>query len=111
MTAVFLIRHGSTALNRQAPYRLQGRRLDPELDDAGAEQARRAGAALADRPIIAAFSSPLLRARQTAAAIAGPHGLEVTVVPELIEADLGRWEGLTWAEAAALDPAHYRRFQ
>jgi hypothetical protein len=41
MTAVFLIRHGATAVNRQTPYRLQGRRIDVSLDTIGIEQARR----------------------------------------------------------------------
>jgi broad specificity phosphatase PhoE len=111
MTAVFLIRHGSTAVNRQTPYRLQGRKLDVGLDTAGAEQARRTAAALAGFALAAVYSSPLLRALETAAAVARPHALEPVAIPDLIEADLGRWEGLTWAEAGEHDPEHYQLFQ
>jgi broad specificity phosphatase PhoE len=110
MTVVYLIRHGSTAVNRQVPYRLQGRQIDVGLDPEGAEQARRAAAALAGCEVAAVYTSPLIRARETAAAVALPHTLEPIAVPELIEADLGRWEGLTWAEAEARDPEHYQLF-
>ena len=40
---VYLLRHGSTAANREVPYRLQGRVLDLPLDDAGNGQSRRRG--------------------------------------------------------------------
>jgi broad specificity phosphatase PhoE len=109
-TSVYLIRHGATALNREVPYRLLGRSLDPPLDEEGADQARRAADALASAPLVAVYSSPLRRALDTAAAIARPHGLSPIVDPPLIEASLGRWEGLTWDQARALDPDLYEAF-
>lgn len=112
MTRVFLIRHGATAANRSVPYRLQGRSSDLPLDELGLEQARRAAGALAGAGIRleAVYSSPLLRASETARAIAEACGPGPVAVPELIEADIGRWEGLTWEEARARDPDEYERF-
>jgi broad specificity phosphatase PhoE len=112
MTRVYLIRHGATAANRADPYRLQGRATDLPLDELGRAQARRAAGALADAGVrpSAVFASPLLRAFETARIVAEPHGLGTLAVPELTEADVGRWEGLTWDEARARDPEHYARF-
>ena len=109
-TIVYLLRHGATAANREVPYRLLGRSLDLPLDDEGAEQARRAGKALRHYPLAAVYTSPMLRAVETAARVAWPHGLEPVVVEGLIEADLGRWEGLTWEQARAADPEHHETF-
>ncbi len=65
---------------------------------------------MADAPLGAVYSSPLLRARQTAEAIAKPHGLSVGVVDDLIEVDVGAWEGRDWEEIERTDPEAYRAF-
>jgi phosphoserine phosphatase len=110
VTRIYLLRHGATALNRAVPYRLQGRWSDSPLDEAGREQARRASLALRVLTIRAAYSSPLLRAAETARIVAEPHGIDVTLIDGLVEADLGRWEGLTWDEAQSQDPEWHARF-
>ena len=107
---LYLIRHGATPNNREVPPRLQGRRTDPGLSDEGFEQARLAAAALADRSIDAVFATPLLRAQQTAEAIAQPHGLPVAIVDDLIEVDVGEWEGVAWDEIEKNHPEAYRLF-
>jgi broad specificity phosphatase PhoE len=84
--------------------------LDLPLDEEGAEQARRAGKALRRTDLAAVYTSPMLRAVETAARVAFPHGQEPVVVEGLIEADLGRWEGLTWDQARAADPEHHETF-
>jgi broad specificity phosphatase PhoE len=109
-TRVFLLRHGATALNRLVPYRLQGRRSDPELDELGRAQAGRAELALGNVDLAAVYASPLRRALQTAEIVGRPHGRAPIAAPALIEAELGRWEGLTWDEAAAQDPEAHARF-
>lgn len=109
-TRIFLIRHGATAANRANPYRLQGRSLDPELDPLGRTQAERTAEVLAGRPLDAVYTSPLLRAAQTAFAVGRPHGLEPIVVSDLIEATMGAWEGRTWGEVETAYPDEYRRF-
>jgi broad specificity phosphatase PhoE len=110
MTRIFLLRHGATAFNRRTPYRLQGRRTDGPLDSLGISQARRAAAALSEIRIDAVYASPLARAIETARLVAEPSGREPTAVADLIEAELGRWEGLTWQEASERDPERYERF-
>ena len=107
----YLIRHGATANNRAKPPRLQGRRTDPGLSDEGHEQAARTAQFLAPPcPIDAVFTSPLLRARQTAEAIATPHGLAAQIVEGLIEVDVGDWEGLSWEKIEQDHPEAYRAF-
>jgi broad specificity phosphatase PhoE len=106
-----LLRHGATANNVARPPRLQGRRSDPPLSDAGLDQARRTAALFAERRVDAVFSSPLLRAHQTAELIAAAHGLEVQVRDELTEIDVGQWEGLDWDEVARRNPEPFRLFQ
>ncbi|MCA9101380.1 MAG: histidine phosphatase family protein [Planctomycetales bacterium] len=107
---VLLIRHGATANNDARPPRLQGSGLDVGLSDKGRHQAELTGEALADHPLAAVYSSPLLRARQTAAEVAAPHGLDVTTVDELVECNVGSWEGRFWAEIEESEPEAYRAF-
>jgi broad specificity phosphatase PhoE len=107
---LYLVRHGATANNCARPPRLQGRRTDPPLSEEGRRQARRTGACLASCGRAGLCSSPLLRARQTAEAIGTAAGLPVEVVDELIEVDVGRWEGLAWDEIERADPEAYRAF-
>ncbi len=107
---MYLVRHGATANNVEKPPRLQGRRTDPPLSEEGIDQARRTGAFLAETPIDRVFSSPLMRARQTAEAIAVRHGLEVELVDALVEVDVGVWETLAWNEIEQRYPEAYRAF-
>jgi len=51
---------------------------------------------LAECGVSAVFSSPLLRARQTAQAIADASGVNVEIVEELTEVNVGLWEGKPW---------------
>jgi broad specificity phosphatase PhoE len=109
-TVLYLIRHGATEANLARPARIQGRRHDPPLAPLGVRQAEATRDFLAIRPVYACYSSPLLRARQTAAIVASPHGLEPVAVDALTECDAGRWEGLDWPAIRALDPDGYARF-
>ena len=107
---MYLLRHGATLMNRADPPRLQGWRRDLALADEGWDQARAAAELLAAANLDRVFSSPLLRARQTAQAIAAPHGLAVEAIEPLIEVDVGEWDGMTWEEAARLAPTAYQAF-
>jgi 2,3-bisphosphoglycerate-dependent phosphoglycerate mutase len=60
---------------------------DPPLHDRGHEQSRRLAAWLAAEPLHGVVSSPMQRARQTAAPVAAAHGLEIVVDTELAEFD------------------------
>ncbi|MFZ5832123.1 MAG: histidine phosphatase family protein [Planctomycetota bacterium] len=107
---LYLIRHGATANNVAVPPRLQGRRSDPPLSTEGCEQARRTAEALASAGLARVISSPLQRARQTAEAVAAPHGIEVEIDDALIEIDVGAWEGWTWEDVARTHPEAYAAF-
>jgi broad specificity phosphatase PhoE len=106
-TAIYLVRHGATPANLDDPPRLQGQTLDEPLAPLGREQARRAAEALGHLPIRAVYTSPLLRARETAQAIASPRALEPIEVPELTEVDVGTWQGMTWEEVRRGFPEQY----
>jgi len=107
---LYLVRHGATANNAARPPRLQGRRTDPALSDEGLQEARCTAERLAELPIDAVFASPLLRARQTAEAMARSHGLTIQVLNELVEVDVGDWEGRAWNEIQRTDGEAYRLF-
>lgn len=98
-----LVRHGATALSGTG--RIVGVRLDPDLGSKGEAQAEAAAASLADRPLVAVLTSPLLRARRTAEAVAARHRLAVELEPDLRELDFGEAEGLTFAEVERAWPA------
>jgi probable phosphoglycerate mutase len=107
-TTILLIRHGETAWN--AERRLQGH-LDIALNPEGERQASLLAAALADEPIDAVVASDLLRARQTAAAVAGVHGLPVQVDRQLRERCYGGFEGLLYSEIAQRFPREFAAWQ
>ncbi len=109
-TVLYLIRHGSTEANLVKPARLQGRRQDPPLAELGVRQAEATRDLLAIRPIDHCYCSPLLRALQTAAIVAAPHGLTPEPIEALIECDIGEWEGKDWPTIRADQPEAYRQF-
>lgn len=111
MGSLILVRHSTTAAS--ASGRNLGRRSDPPLADAGVELAGHLGntlaAELAELPHdeVRIISSPAMRCRQTAAAVAGSLAVSaeaVEVAPGLIEIDYGAWDGLTAEECRARDP-------
>ncbi len=108
---VYLIRHGATEHNLAQPPRLQGRRLNAPLSDPGRWQAERTAALLASALLQSVYTSPLLRARQTAEMIALPRALPVIVHEGLIEVDVGRWEGLSWDAIHQIDPQRSALFE
>jgi broad specificity phosphatase PhoE len=95
---VHLVRHGETAWNAEG--RMQGA-TDVPLNGTGRLQAQATAAVLADRPIGAVIASDLSRARETAAAIAEAHALEVVTTPALRERNFGVVEGRLYDEAKA----------
>jgi broad specificity phosphatase PhoE len=108
-TRMLLLRHGQTTLSIQRRYSGQG---DPKLTVLGHDQAEAAAArlaapeagGLAPEGIAAVLTSPLRRARQTAAAVAQALDVPLEVRDALVETDFGGWEGLTFAEAGERDP-------
>src|SRR5215468_3547390 len=100
-----LMRHAETDWNRERRY--QGWQ-DTPLSEAGRTQAEAAGRRLADQRLTAVWSSPLRRARETATAVAAPHGLDVRLEHGFGEMGFGQWEGLTVDEVRAKFPGPHR---
>jgi broad specificity phosphatase PhoE len=109
-TVLYLLRHGATANNLRQPPGLQGRRQNPPLDAAGIREAEQTRDFLRRRRLHRCYSSPLLRAFQTAAIVAEPHGLTPEPLEALTECDIGRWEGLAWQTIRQTDADAYQRF-
>lgn len=103
-TSTIVLRHGETPLSIERRYAGIG---DIPLTEHGIAQAQAAAAALARRgDIEVIISSPLKRARQTAAEVAAVVGAEVHEDEGFREVDFGDWEGLTFAEARERWPDH-----
>jgi probable phosphoglycerate mutase len=109
-----LIRHGESdpsALDMAETPR--GSQWDPPLSAKGREQA----ALLARRLIMmdpgpaAVFSSPLRRARETAQAYAELSGVEVRFDDDLMEANIGAWEAMSFEDILATDDELLQRLR
>ena len=107
-TTLLLIRHGETAWN--AERRLQGH-LDIPLNPEGERQASLLAAALAGEALDLVVSSDLMRARQTAQAIANLRGMSLQVEPGLRERCYGGFEGLLYSEIEARYPREFAAWQ
>jgi probable phosphoglycerate mutase len=125
--ALWLVRHGESVGNvlREAAYQeslheigLETRDADSTLTPRGEEQARAFGRWLAAQPEhlrpTAVFSSPYVRARETArlaleAAGEPWSGLEVDVDERLRDRELGLLDGLTWRGIVAKYPEEAER--
>lgn len=106
-TWMYLIRHGATANNMSRPPVLQGCGINGPLVEIGLRQAEETAAFLAKTPLAAIYSSPLLRAMQTAEKIAAGRALTIQLAEQLMEVDVGRWEGKDWGWIEANDPDAY----
>jgi broad specificity phosphatase PhoE len=85
--------------------------MDLPLNDTGRRQAQCVRTLFEKKTIAAVYSSPLRRAFDTASAVAEPHRLDVGVIDELIEADVGKWEGMSWEQIRRDFPEACEDFQ
>jgi broad specificity phosphatase PhoE len=96
---ILLVRHGETDWNKAR--RFQGR-SDVPLNQTGKDQAHALAAAMRGESITAIYSSPLIRALETARIIKAYHPTAPLIQAEgLVEMDLGDFEGMPapqWAE-------------
>jgi broad specificity phosphatase PhoE len=104
-TTVFLIRHGVTSWHSEG--RVLGQR-DVPLSDEGRTQADDVAKRLSGVKLSELLSSPLQRALQTAEIIGETHKLDVARDPRLVDFQLGKWTGMTYAEVSA--NAEYQKF-
>lgn len=103
-TRLVLVRHGQTDHNRDG--RLQGQ-VDIPLNESGRRQAEALAHTLAASPPDVIVSSPLSRARDTAAAISRACGVEATTDEAFLERGFGLWEGLRGEDIRSRWPSEH----
>ena len=108
VTRIFAIRHGETAWN--VDNRIQGQ-LDVPLNATGRWQARRLASVLADEGLDVIYSSDLLRAHETAQAVARATGCAIVAETGLRERSFGEFEGCTWTEIETRWPLESERWR
>ncbi len=86
----YFVRHGETESNVLG---IVAGSTDVPLTARGRTQALAAAETLKAAGVTAVYSSPLVRARDTAHCIAGALGLPVVIIPELAERNWGELEG------------------
>ncbi len=104
---VLLIRHGETDFNRER--RLQGV-MEIPLNERGRDQAASVARYLQGLSIDALYTSPILRAQETAEIIGNLIGLPPRSDERLREIEFGIFEGLTFAEVERRFPAAHRNW-
>jgi probable phosphoglycerate mutase len=107
-TRLYLVRHGATQLT--AEDRFAGD-IGVDLSADGRSQAERLAVRVRDHSISAIYSSPLLRAVETARIIATGCGLEPRLSDGLREIHHGHWEGLTRQEVETGFAAEYAAWE
>ena len=95
ITTLLLIRHSQTNSNINGHYMGWSQE---DLNETGYKQAQLLANRLADTPIDAIYTSPLKRARTTAETVANPHKIDPVPMDDLLEINLGDWQGLHASE-------------
>jgi probable phosphoglycerate mutase len=94
MPTLLLIRHGENDYVKSS--KMAGRLPGVRLNEKGQKQAQALAEALHDVPLQAVYSSPLERAMETAKPIADSHKLKIVEEPDLMDTDIGKWQGRSW---------------
>jgi broad specificity phosphatase PhoE len=105
---ILLARHGETTSNKDR--RFQGQ-VDVPLNDTGREQARALAEAARAEGVAALYSSPLVRASETAAIVGEALGLEPRLDDRLKEVDVGDWAERLKPDIEREDPEGWAAFK
>lgn len=108
MARLILVRHGEASGNRELRYLGT---TDAPLTERGRRQAEQVARALSVYAPAVVYTSPLVRAAETAAAIGADAGVAVRIDAELRETAYGEWEGLTRAQVMAKAATLLRRWE
>ncbi|MEB2334625.1 MAG: histidine phosphatase family protein [Anaerolineaceae bacterium] len=98
MPTLLLIRHGENDFVKT--HKMAGRLAGVHLNQNGRKQAEALAEALKSIPLRAVVSSPLERALETAHPIAQARKLEILQEPDLIDVNIGQWQGKSWRRLA-----------
>jgi broad specificity phosphatase PhoE len=88
---LYLLRHGESAANVERIF--AAHRINPPLSAIGREQIERQSKTLASVGFDACYTSPLLRAKQSAEILGKEIGLQFTEMEALTEVDVGTLDG------------------
>jgi len=91
MPLLLLIRHGENDYVKTG--KMAGHIPGVHLNERGQKQAQALVEALKEVQIKAVYSSPLERAMETALPIANAHKLQIIQEPDLMDTDVGKWQG------------------
>lgn len=105
VTRLLLIRHAQPV--EEARGRCYGR-LDVGLSARGQRRAQLLARTLDGVPLTAVYTSPSVRASETAAPLAAAHRLDAIAADDVREIDFGELEGQRYDEIQALRPDVYR---
>ena len=108
LDGVFLARHGETDYNAEGRFQGLGA---VGLNARGRAQARELAELAAAKDFRELWSSPLVRARQTAEIVGRRIGLEPIEDARLVETDTGDWTDRSFASVRAEDPAGFAAFE
>ena len=100
-TTLYLIRHGETDHN--ASGRMQGW-LDIPLNSMGFHQAKLLAHRFRGKRVAAVYTSPLVRAAETARAVAEAVSVTINIDERLREYNMGDWSGMTFEEIVRSEP-------
>ena len=111
MTKVYLIRHGKTEWNLQSRY--QGAHGDSPLLTSSYHEIAQLAKSLEEVPIAHVYASPLKRARVTAQKLIDhlDRPIPLTIDSRLREFNLGKMEGMHFADVAAKWPEALHNFR
>ena len=102
MPLLLLIRHGENEYVKTG--KMAGRIPGVHLNEKGQKQAQALADSLHGVPIKAMHVSPLERAMETAEPIASSHKLKIIKEPDLMDTDIGKWQGRSWKALSLTKP-------
>ena len=92
---IYVTRHGQTDYNAES--RMQGR-LDIPLNEKGKDQARATREKVKDIKFDAVYSSPLIRAVETASIVGNIAEDQIIKDERILEANFGKYEGVVYGK-------------
>lgn len=98
---MYIVRHCETVGNAQGLF--QGV-IDLEPNDLGRAQLKALSARFSDIDLDAVVSSPLIRTRETAAAMIGDRNIPLVINENIIELNGGIYEGVPFGDIVNIDP-------
>ncbi|NLC66807.1 MAG: histidine phosphatase family protein [Clostridium sp.] len=107
MTRLYITRHGETKWNREK--RFQGWKNSP-LTEKGVLDGKKLNEIVKEKKIDKIYTSPLKRAYETATYAKGDKDIDLIVLDELREINMGSWEGRTIKDIKKVESENYYNY-